>query len=145
MASTLLSGPAGAGKTQEAIRLLSVASVPTVVADFQQIYAAILLQFRNPETGRYDERNPSQSFALATAEYMRLVLLRRAQEDDLDVIATNSDGSPERRRFLLGVLGAGSREQVIDPGYDAIVDRLSVNGLLSQNCSDAVNRWYSRL
>ena len=39
MASILLSGPAGGGKSQEARELLSAASVPTIMIEFQDLYA----------------------------------------------------------------------------------------------------------
>ena len=55
MASILLSGPAGSGKSQEARRLLKAASVPTIMIDFQTIYAGLLGIERMPN-GRYPER-----------------------------------------------------------------------------------------
>ena len=40
--SILLSGPAGSGKSQEARELLSAASVPTIMIEFQDLYAGLL-------------------------------------------------------------------------------------------------------
>ena len=57
----LLSGPAGAGKTQEARRLLREAVGPMVAADFQALLVALLLLERDPETGRYPARLDSQA------------------------------------------------------------------------------------
>ena len=63
----------------------------------------------------------------------------------IDVIATNSDGSPARRAALLSRLGPGATETVIDPGFDIVTERLSnPDGPLSEQCVEARDRWYSR-
>ena len=146
MAGTLISGPAGAGKTQEARRLLQTATAPLVAADFQSLYAAILLLERLPD-GRYPERNPAHAaYALPLAEYVRQAAITGAMERDIDVVVTNSDGSPERRAFLLSRLGPNATERVIDPGRDVVERRLTVGvSGLSAGCTDAINRWYTRL
>ena len=82
MAGVLLSGPAGGGKSQEARRLLAAAPHPTIVADFQSILSALLMQERDPVTGRYPPRSPAYAYALATAEYVRRVVMAAAQERD---------------------------------------------------------------
>ena len=145
MAGTLLSGPAGGGKSQEARRLLAAALHPTIVADFQSILSALLLQERDPETGRFPPRLATQAYALATAEYVRRVVMTAAQERGLDIITTNSDGSVERRAELLRLLGPGSTEKVIDPGRAVVSDRLAIDGVLSEQCQEAIDRWYGRL
>ena len=109
MAGLLVSGPAGAGKTQLARTLLDNAATPTVAADFQSLYAALLLLERQPN-GRYPERLESQAYALALAEYLRRVIMSVAPERDIAVITTNSDGSPVRRKTLLDALGTGAVE-----------------------------------
>ena len=146
MAGTLISGPAGAGKTQEARRLLQTATAPLVVADYQSLLVALTLLERLP-SGRYPERNPAQAaYLLPLTEYVRQAVITGAMERDIDVVVTNSDGSPERRAFLLSRLGPGAREVVIDPGRDAVTQRLSVEvSGLSAQCSDAIDRWYTRL
>ena len=63
----------------------------------------------------------------------------------MEIIATNSDGSPARREYLRGLLGPGAVETVLDPGRKVVVDRLSINGVLSQQCGQAVGRWYGSL
>ena len=125
---------------------MQTATAPLVVADFQALYSAILLLERLPD-GRYPERNPAHAaYALPLAEYTRQAVITGAMERDIDVVVTNSDGSPERRAFLLSRLGPGAREVVIDPGRDVVTRRLSVSvGGLSAQCSDAVDRWYTRL
>ena len=64
---------------------------------------------------------------------------------DIDVILTNSDGSPERRDYLLKKLGPGSTEQILDPGEEVVKARLSNSkGKLSRECGKAIGRWYRR-
>ena len=144
MASTLLSGPAGSGKSQAALDLIEAALGPIVHIGFQELYATLLGLSRGAD-GRYPERLPEHDFLIPIVEYIRTVLARRAAEADVDVVMTNSDGSPERRARLLALLGAGATEQVIDPGRAVVVERLTRNGSLSQQCSQAIDRWYTRL
>ena len=72
--------------------------------------------------------------------------LAGAVNRDIAVIATNSDGDPERRAFLLGQLGAGAVERIVDPGRNIVEARLSdpETGVLSSECDQAIGRWYSR-
>lgn len=144
MANTLISGPSGAGKSRLARELLAQAQGPGAIVDFQAIYAALLL-LRRREDGRYPERNPADAHLLALAEYTRRSMLTGAHEMDIEIIATNSDGSPARREYLRGLLGAGAAETVLDPGRRVVVDRLSINGVLSEQCGQAIDRWYGRL
>ena len=144
MANTLLSGPAGAGKSQLARDLLAQVQGPGAIVDFQAIYAALLLLLRGAD-GRYPERSPTDAHLLALTEYTRKAMISGAREMDIEIIATNSDGSPARREHLRGLLGAGAVEQVLDPGKAAVVDRLSINGVLSQQCGEAIGRWYGRV
>ena len=145
MAGTLLSGPAGAGKTQEARRLLEAAAGPIVAADFQSILAGLLLLERLPN-GRYPERNPAQSsWLLPMTEAIRQTVITVAVDRGIDVVATNSDGSPTRRAFLLSRIGPGGIERVLDPGIEVVTRRLAgPDGVLSRQCSEATQRWYGR-
>ena len=142
---TLLSGPAGAGKTQEARRLLEAATGPAVAADFQSIIVALTLLDRLP-SGRYPERRESQaSWLLPMAEAVRRTIITIATERGIDVIATNSIGDATRRADLLARLGPGATEQILDPGFDVITERLSnPDGTMSEQCVEARDRWYSR-
>ena len=63
---------------------------------------------------------------------------------EIDAIVTNSDGDPERRQTLLRLLGAGAVERVVDPGRQVVEARLSVDGVLSEQCNQALQRWYGR-
>ena len=141
MANTLISGPAGAGKSQLARELLAQAQGPGAIIDFQAIYAALLL-LRPGGDGRYPERDPADAHLLALAEYTRRAMISGAREMDIEILATNSSGSPQRREYLRGLLGPGAVETVLNPGRAVVEERLSVNGVLSQQCRDSVNRWF---
>ena len=144
MANLLLSGPAGGGKTAAARELLAERTAPVVLIDFQAIYSSILKIERLPN-GRFPERRPEHQYALPMTEYIRRAAITGAMTQEVDAIVTNSDGNAERRTFLLGLLGPGATERVIDPGLEVVTERLSVDGTLSDQCRDAINRWYGRL
>ena len=144
MASLLLSGPSGGGKSAEALAVMAERSEPAVIIDFQRIYAGLLGIERLP-SGRYPERLDADAYALPLAEYARRAMIRGAVQQQVDAFATNSDGDPERRSFLLGLLGPGAEERVIDPGIAVVTERLSVDGVLSDQCRQAIGRWYLRL
>ena len=142
MASLLLSGPAGAGKSQVARSVREESTEPTVLADFQSIYAALAGDVRGPD-GRYPLRDDR---LLPITEYVRRAIVTAAVARQIRVIATNSDGDPDRRAFLLGELGDGATERVVDPGRDVVAARLGdpVTGEISPECDAAINRWYGR-
>ena len=142
MSSILISGPAGAAKSALARRLLEEQTGLIVIADFQALYAALTGDVRGPD-GRYPLRN--EQF-LPLTEYTRRAVITGAVARDIDVIATNSDGDEDRRKFLLSKLGADATEQIVDPGRDIVSARLSdpETGELSEDCQSAINRWYAR-
>ena len=113
--------------------------------DFQLLYAAMLGIERDDETGRFPERDERMGYVMPLVELQRQRLIRQAVEDDIEVVATNSDGDGGRRNYLLGLLGPGSTEEVLDPGIQVVRERLTVNGTLSNQCGSAINRWYGRL
>ena len=143
MPGILLSGPAGAAKSAQARRLLREATEPTAAADFQAITAALLLQERGPD-GRFPLR---PDFILPLVEYTRQSVITGATQREINLILTNSDGSPERRAELLERLGPGSHERIIDPGETVVRTRLAdaLTGVLSDDCAGAIGRWYGRL
>ena len=143
MASILISGPAGGGKSQAAREILQDNSGPKIAADFQAIVAALLLLARDPVTGLYPIR---PTWVLPIAEYVRQAILSGALNRDLDVVATNSDGDFSRRQTLLSRLGSGATETVIDPGEDVVRARLSdlTTGEVGTDCEAAIQRWYGR-
>ena len=112
--------------------------------EFQPIYAELLGISRLP-SGRYPERLPEDDFAIPLTSQIRLGMIAAARAQEVAVVMTNSDGDRTRRNSLLGLLGPGSRERVIDPGFEIVAERLSVDGLLSDQCRDAVSRWYGRI
>ena len=76
MPNLLLSGPAGAGKSEAARRLLAESTGPLVAADFQALLVALLLLERDPETGRYPERLASQAaWMLPLTEALRQTII----------------------------------------------------------------------
>ena len=143
MPNTLVSGPAGAGKSAVAKTLVALAEEPTVLVDFQAIHVALTGAERRPD-GTYPLRDER---LLPITEYVRRAVIGAAVERDIGVVATNSDGDPERRAYLLGLLGPGAEERIVDPGRVAVEARLSdpVTFELSDDCTEAVNRWYVRL
>ena len=145
MANLLISGPAGAGKSAAARAILAEASVPTIMVDFQILYAGLLGIERDPLTGRYPPRRPQDAYALPMAEYARQAIVSGAIAQELKIVLTNSDGDSRRRQFLLGRLGVGATERVIDPGIEVVTERLSVEGTLDPDCAAAISRWFGRL
>ena len=143
MPSILLSGPAGAAKSALARRLLAESTELAAVADFQAVYAAITGDLRGPD-GRYPLRDER---LLPLTEYVRRAIITGAVARDIDILATNSDGDPARRQFLLDQLGPGASERIVDPGRAIVAARLSdpETGDLSSECGSAISRWYGRV
>ena len=143
MPSVLISGPAGAGKSQRARELLAEASEPTVLIEFQPLYAQLLGIERLP-SGRYPERQEADAFGIPLTTQVRLGILAAARAQEVAVIMTTSDGDRTRRDRLLSLLPFGAREEVIDPGRLVVEGRLTnEQGLLSEQCRAAIDRWYS--
>ncbi len=142
MPNRLLSGPAGGGKSQEAKRLRDESPGPTVLADFQSIYAALAGDVRGPD-GTFPMRDER---LLPITEYVRRSVITGAVARDIRVIATNSDGDPDRRQFLLDELGDDAEEEIIDPGEEVVQARLSNRrtGRLAPACRSAIDRWFRR-
>ena len=143
MPNILLSGPAGAGKSALARRLIAEAGHPMVAADFQSLVVALLQLQRAPD-GRYPVR---PVWVLPMAEHLRREVIDAAVSRDIDVVVTNSDGDPDRRGALLKRLGPGAGERIVDPGEDVVKARLAdpESGELSDECDAAIGRWYGRL
>lgn len=142
MPGLLISGPAGAGKSAIAREELAARTGPAVAADFQSLVVAMLLLERGGD-GRFPVR---PDWILPLAEYVRRSVITGAVNRQIDVVATNSDGSSERRKFLLGQLGPGATERIVDPGRDVVAARLAdaATGELEPECEMAIGRWYGR-
>ena len=145
MASVLISGPAGGGKSAAARAILAESTVPTIMIEFQDLYASVLGLRRDPETGRYPPRRPQDAYALPMAEYLRQAAITGAIAQELDIVLMNSDGDSDRRAFLLGRLGPTASERIIDPGVEIVTQRLTVDGTLDPDCARAIQRWYGRV
>ena len=117
---------------------------PVVQADFTSTYNAISGTERDPITGRFPVRRETDLLPLA--EYVRRAIISGAAEMDITVVATNSDGDRRRRRRVLALHGPGATERVIDPGRAEVTRRLrdQITGTLGEQCSGAIQRWYSR-
>ena len=142
MPNILVSGPAGAGKSAVARLRRREMQQPAVIADFQSTYVSLSGDVRD-ESGNYPERD-EELLPLIERERQRVIV--DAVQAEIGVVATNSDGSQVRREYLLGLLGVGATEEVIDPGRDVVTARLSdpATGSLSDSCDQALQRWYSR-
>ena len=127
--SVLISGPAGAGKTQRARFLQQEHG--GMVSDFQQTYADLLGIERDPATGRYPPRRPEDRYIMSIVQEQRRVAVATAQARGMPIYFTNSLGEEGRRRALIQSLGPNAAEETIDPGEPEVVRRLSVNGRLS--------------
>ena len=139
----LLSGPAGSGKSQLSRDLLRTASGPAIQADFQSVVVALLGLERGAD-GKYAAR-PEWILGLAEAVRQSIVDLATARE--INIVLTNSDGSPERRHVLLERLGPGSTERVITTPEAVVRARLSdpITSALSPECEKAIARWFGRV
>ena len=142
--NVLLSGPAGSGKSQLAKQLLLGFGGLVILVDFQSIYAALSGDVRDPETGKYPLRNDA---LLPIVEYTRRAAITGAVVAGIGIVATNSDGDVARRQFLLSQMGPLAIERVIDPGRQVVESRLVdiETGELSDDCNQAVSRWFDRL
>ena len=143
MANLLISGVAGAGKSEAARLELAASNEPAVILEIQELYASLLGQRRDPATGRYPERLERDSHALRLAEYLRRVAITASVARGIRVITSNSDSDMARRRFLLGELGPGSVERIVNVDYDIAISNLQgPGGATSDQCREAVERWY---
>ena len=116
---------------------------PAVIADFSAIYAALALSRRGPD-GKFPDR-PTPDPLVPLAESIRQRVILMAVEREYGVVATNSDGRSDRRAYLLGLLGPGAVERVIDPGRATVTRRLSGPTGLSEACTSAIGRWYGNV
>ena len=145
MPNLLISGSAGSGKSEAARAELAASAEPGVILEIQELYAALLGLRRDPATGRYPERLERDAHALRLAEYLRRVAITASVARGLRVITSNSDSDPERRALLLRELGPGATERIVNVSYDVAVSNLQgPNGATSEQCRQAVERWYKR-
>ena len=144
MPSILLSGPAGSNKSAEALKLLGQNKI---LADFTSTFVSIRGVRRDPATGKYPVRRGPEGQFLPLTEQLRRDTIRRARAHGFDLVVTNANGSDAFRRRLLALMGPGAKEVIVDPGREVVEERLKVKatGILGQECSRAVGRWYERI
>ena len=139
---TLLEGPAGAGKSQEAARMLR-AGEADILADLTALWAA-MRGFERDGEGRYPVRADDDP-ALALASYMRAAVVRAGLREGLAVAVTT--GTPDmatRWAETAQEAGASFTVRTVDPGEAVVRERLAVDGELSPACERAIGRWYRR-
>ena len=143
MPNLLISGSAGSGKSEAARAELAASNEPAIIAEIQPLYAALLGIERDPVTRRYPERRESDSHALRLAEYLRRAAITASVARGIKIITTNSDSDLDRRQFLLRELGPGAVERIVTVDYDVAISNLQgPNGATSDQCRQAVERWY---
>ena len=142
MSLTLVEGPAGSGKSQIVAEMLAAGELD-VVADLTAIWAALRGHERNSE-GRYPVRTDDDpAIRTGLAAYIRAAVVRQALREDLDVGVTT--GTPEMATKwgeVAAESGAAFNVLTVDPGEGVVRDRLSVDGVLSDECAGAIGRWY---
>ena len=99
-----------------------------------------------PITGLYPLRDAAAGRLYPIAEYVRYAAIGEAVRRDIQVVATNSDGSPEKRSRLLRLLGALATERIVTVARAVAERRLAAktDGILLAECSAALDRWYGR-
>ena len=139
-----LSGPAGAGKSQRARRMLRAGDADLLV-DFTAIWAALGGHERDAE-GKYPVRADDDPL-LPLVHAARALVTAEALRRGFRVLRTSSSSTDaDRDRARAKRYGAEYREITVDPGESVIRARLSdpETGRLSAACSSAMGRWYRR-
>ena len=114
-----------------------------VQADYTALWAATRGIEREPD-GRYPVRtdaDPAVRSGLVT--YLRAVAVRQALRVDLRVLVTS--GTPKTAVKWSTVAreeGALFSLRTMDPGEAVVRQRLAVDGVVSDQCEEAVRRWY---
>ena len=141
MGLILIQGPAGGGKSQLAAEMLAAGEI-SILSDITALWAALSGAVRGPD-GLYPVRQDDDP-ALAIAQYVQTVAVRRAVEEDEDVGVTTSRRGQESRWQRLAELAATTfAVRTVDPGCEVVENRLSdASGTLSDECRKAIARWY---
>ena len=138
----LVEGPAGGGKSQLIAAMLAAGEID-LAADVTALWAALSGAVRDPETGLYPPRSDDDA-ALQVARYVQAVAVRQGLEEGYSVGVTSSQrDQAERWRELAEDSDAEFAVRTVDPGRAAVVRRLAdASGILSDQCSAAISRWY---
>ena len=144
MALTLLEGPAGSGKSQEAEAMLESGEAD-VLADLTAIWAA-LRGMRRGADGKYPVRTDDDpAIRTGLAAYIRAAVVRQSLRDGLNVIVTTaSPGMATKWEEVAAETGARFTVRTMDPGRDEAFRRLAdpETGEISDECLGALRRWY---
>lgn len=140
----LLQGPAGSGKSQIYERLLANGEYD-IVCDYTALWVAFTAVSRDPNTGLYPVRGSTPLTDSGTINYVKTVAVRRALAEELNTIVTTaSRGQEDYWAEIAAQVSTEYQVRTVDPGYDVVAERLAsqTNGILSDECSRALGRWY---
>ena len=113
-----------------------------ILADLTFLWAALRGLERDPATGRYPVRENGDP-ALALASYLRTTTVRQGLAEGHNVVVTSgTPGSATTWEAVAAAQGAGFAVRTVDPGREIVEARLMVGGVLSDQCLQAVARWY---
>ena len=142
MSLILIEGPAGSGKSQLAAAMLAAGEID-VQADLTAIWAALRGVERGPD-GHFPIRlGDDPAIRTGLASYIRAAVVRQGLRDGLNVAVTS--GSPDtavKWSVVAEETGATFQVQTIDPGEATVRERLTVDGVLPDECEAAIGRWY---
>ena len=137
---TLIEGPGGAGKSEIAEDALASGEAD-VLADLTLLWAAVRALRRGPD-GRFPVR-PDSDPGLALAAYLRTTAVRQGLQQGRNVIVTT--GTPDTAlgwQRLAEDAGVPFNVRTIDPGRAVVERRLSIGGVVSDDCGRVIRRWY---
>ena len=139
----LVEGPAGSGKSAIVARMLDAGELD-VQADLSAQWAALRAVERDDD-GKYPVRHDSDpAIRSGLAAYMRATVVRQGLRQGLRVAITS--GTPSTATKWAAVAreeGALFSLRTVDPGIDIVRERLAVDGVVSDQCEQAIGRWYS--
>ena len=137
-----LAGPAGAGKSGRARRMLAGGDADLVV-DFTALYVALSGVERDGE-GKYPVRGDDDPLLPVTHAVRAFVVGEALRRGFRTLRTSSSSADADRDRATAERHGADYREIVVDPGEDVIRARLAdpETGQLSTQCGTAMRRWY---
>ena len=140
---TVIQGPAGAGKSQLAAEMLA-AGEAQILADTTSLWASLGGKERGPD-GLYPIRKADDP-ALHVARFVKETAARQALAQGYDVaVTTSSRGQLRRFSEIAGETDSGFDVRTVDPGESVVRDRLAdKKGNLSEECKQAISRWYGR-